>query len=65
MVNMVIALWSYIYGTFACDTGGTFEVILSIDIEKLNAHIVEIIICQNILRMAIDEIVDDLEEGSL
>ena len=34
-----------------------------VDIEKLNAHIAEIVIRQNKLRMAIDEIVADLEGG--
>lgn len=36
-----------------------------VDIEKLNAHIAEIVIRQNHLRTAIDEIVADLEGGSL
>ena len=36
-----------------------------VDIEKLNAHIAEIVIHQNKLRAAIDEIVADLEGGSL
>ena len=36
-----------------------------VDIEKLNAHIAEIVIKQNKLRTAIDEIVADLEGGSL
>lgn len=36
-----------------------------VDIEKLNAHIAEIVIKQNKLRVAIDEIVADLEGGSL
>jgi type I restriction enzyme M protein len=36
-----------------------------VDIEKLNAHIAEIVIRQNKLRAAIDEIVADLEGGSL
>lgn len=36
-----------------------------VDIEKLNAHIAEIVIRQNKLRTAIDEIVADLEGGSL
>lgn len=35
------------------------------DIEKLNAKIAEIVIKQNHLRIAIDEIVADLEGGSL
>lgn len=35
-----------------------------VDIEKLNAHIAEIVIRQNKLRVAIDEIVADLEEGT-
>lgn len=34
-----------------------------VDIEKLNAHIAEIVIRQNHLRIAIDEIVADLEGG--
>jgi len=36
-----------------------------VDIQKLNAHITEIVIRQNELRTAIDEIVADLEGGSL
>jgi len=36
-----------------------------VDIEKLNAHIAEIVIKQNKLRTAIDEIIADLEGGSL
>ncbi|NCA86687.1 MAG: type I restriction-modification system subunit M [Clostridia bacterium] len=36
----------------------------AVDIEKLNAHIAEIVIRQNKLRTAIDEIVADLEGGS-
>jgi len=36
-----------------------------VNIEKLNAHIAEIVIRQNHLRAAIDEIVTDLEGGSL
>ena len=36
-----------------------------VDIEKLNAHIAEIVIKQNKLRTAIDEIVADLEGGGL
>ena len=36
-----------------------------VDIERLNAHIAEIVIKQNHLRAAIDEIVADLEGGSL
>jgi type I restriction enzyme M protein len=36
-----------------------------VDIEKLNAHIAEIVTRQNELRAAIDEIVSDLEGGSL
>ncbi len=36
-----------------------------VDIEKLNAHIAEIVIKQNKLRSAIDEIIADLEGGSL
>jgi type I restriction enzyme M protein len=36
-----------------------------VDIEKLNAHIAEIVIKQNHLRTAIDEIVADLEGGGL
>jgi type I restriction enzyme M protein len=36
-----------------------------VDIEKLNAHIVEIVIKQNKLRRAIDEIISDLEGGSI
>lgn len=36
-----------------------------IDIEKLNAHIAEIVIKQNHLRTAIDEIIADLEGGGL
>jgi len=36
-----------------------------VDIEKLNAHIAEIVIKQNKLRNAIDEIVADLERGIL
>jgi type I restriction enzyme M protein len=36
-----------------------------VDIEKLNAHIAEIVIKQNKLRIAIDEIIVDLEGGSL
>lgn len=36
-----------------------------VDIEKLNAHIAEIVIRQNKLRAAIDEIVADLEGGSI
>jgi type I restriction enzyme M protein len=36
-----------------------------VDIEKLNAHIAEIVIRQNKLRMAIDEIVADLEGGPI
>ena len=36
-----------------------------VDIEKLNEHIAEIVIRQNKLRTAIDEIVADLEGGSL
>ncbi|NCD43449.1 MAG: type I restriction-modification system subunit M, partial [Bacteroidia bacterium] len=35
-----------------------------VDIEKLNAHIAEIVIRQNKLRAAIDEIVADLEGGA-
>ena len=38
---------------------------VEVDIEKLNAHIAEIVIRQNHLRTAIDEIVADLEGGSL
>ena len=38
---------------------------VEVDIEKLNAHIAEIVIRQNKLRTAIDEIVADLEEGTL
>ncbi len=34
-----------------------------VDIEKLNAHIAEIVIKQNKLRIAIDEIIADLEGG--
>jgi type I restriction enzyme M protein len=36
-----------------------------VDIEKLNAHIAEIVIKQNHLRTAIDEIVADLEGGAI
>jgi type I restriction enzyme M protein len=36
-----------------------------VDIEKLNAHIAEIVIRQNKLRISIDEIVADLEGGCL
>jgi type I restriction enzyme M protein len=36
-----------------------------VDIEKLNAHIAEIVIKQNKLRLAIDEIIADLEGGGL
>lgn len=36
-----------------------------VDIEKLNAHIADIVIKQNKLRTAIDEIIADLEGGSL
>lgn len=36
-----------------------------VDIEKLNAHIAEIVIRQNHLRIAIDEIVADLEGGAI
>jgi len=36
-----------------------------VDIEKLNAHIAEIVIKQNHLRTAIDEIVADLEGGTI
>jgi type I restriction enzyme M protein len=36
-----------------------------VDIEKLNAHIAEIVIRQNKLRAAIDEIVADLEGGEI
>jgi len=36
-----------------------------VDIEKLNAHIAKIVTRQNELRAAIDEIVSDLEGGSL
>lgn len=36
-----------------------------VDIEKLNAHIAEIVIRQNKLRTAIDEIVADLEGGAI
>ncbi|WP_026750621.1 type I restriction-modification system subunit M [Sediminibacterium sp. C3] len=36
-----------------------------VDIEKLNAHIAEIVIRQNKLRLAIDEIIADLEGGDL
>lgn len=36
-----------------------------VDIEKLNAHIAEIVIRQNKLRAAIDEIVADLEGGNI
>jgi type I restriction enzyme M protein len=36
-----------------------------VDIEKLNAHIAEIVIKQNKLRSAIDEIIADLEGGGL
>ena len=36
-----------------------------VDILKLNAHIAEIVIRQNKLRTAIDEIVADLEGGNL
>ncbi len=35
-----------------------------VDIEKLNAHIAEIVIKQNKLRIAIDEIIADLEGGN-
>ncbi|MFZ5972482.1 MAG: type I restriction-modification system subunit M [Bacteroidota bacterium] len=35
----------------------------AVDIEKLNAHIAEIVIKQNKLRIAIDEIIADLEGG--
>lgn len=38
---------------------------VEVDIEKLNAHIAEIVIRQNKLRTAIDEIVADLEGGAL
>lgn len=38
---------------------------VDVDIEKLNAHIAEIVIRQNKLRTAIDEIVADLEGGAL
>jgi type I restriction enzyme M protein len=51
-----IAVSSYVEGE------NTTEVV---DIEKLNAHIAEIVIKQNKLRTAIDEIVADLEGGSL
>ena len=51
-----IAISSYVEGE------DTTEVI---DIEKLNAHIAEIVIRQNKLRMAIDEIVADLEGTSI
>lgn len=37
----------------------------AVDIEKLNAHIAEIVIRQNKLRTAIDEIVADLEGGTV
>lgn len=37
----------------------------AVDIEKLNAHIAEIVIRQNKLRTAIDEIVADLEGGKV
>lgn len=37
----------------------------AVDIEKLNAHIAEIVSKQNKLRIAIDEIVADLEGGNL
>jgi type I restriction enzyme M protein len=50
-----IAISSYVEGE------DTTEVI---DIEKLNAHIAEIVIRQNKLRLAIDEIVADLEGGT-
>ena len=36
-----------------------------VDIEKINSHIAEIVIKQNKLRMAIDEIIADLEGGNL
>jgi len=36
-----------------------------VDIQKLNAHIAEIVLKQNHLRTAIDEIVNDLEGGNL
>ena len=36
-----------------------------VDIEMLNAHIAEIVIKQNKLRTAIDEIITDLEKGSV
>ncbi|MFZ1633902.1 MAG: N-6 DNA methylase, partial [Chitinophagales bacterium] len=36
-----------------------------VDIERLNAHIAEIVIKQNKLRSAIDEIIADLEGGNL
>jgi type I restriction enzyme M protein len=36
-----------------------------VDIEKLNAHIAEIVIKQNKLRSAIDEIIADLEGGNV
>jgi type I restriction enzyme M protein len=36
-----------------------------VDIEKLNAHIAEIVIKQNKLRLAIDEIIADLEGGNI
>ena len=38
---------------------------VEVDIEKLNAHIAEIVIRQNHLRIAIDEIVADLEGGAI
>jgi type I restriction enzyme M protein len=38
---------------------------VEVDIEKLNAHIAEIVIRQNHLRTAIDEIVADLEGGAI
>jgi type I restriction enzyme M protein len=36
-----------------------------VDIEKLNAHIAEIVIKQTKLRFAIDEIIADLEGGNV
>lgn len=36
-----------------------------VDIEKLNAHIAEVVIRQNKLRTAIDAIVADLEGGTI
>ena len=52
-------------GDFSGGSQQTVSVVADEDIEKLNAHIAEIVIKQHKLREAIDEIVADLEGGAL